>query len=160
MNTKRSEDKRCVLKWKSCLLYSYLLNSNQPSVLMPKAFHLFSSPLISHPRLTFPSPMSPPYWLSFCTERCGSRFGPPHSKLFFILYFFFFWKRLNWFCIASAAFSVSGASRSMSISSSGACVGSFPALSVAFSWGALSTRHQKHKLNYYSIVYSNIWYFC
>lgn len=34
------------------------------------------------------------------------------------LYFFFFWKRLNWFWMASAAFSVSGASRSMSTSSS------------------------------------------
>lgn len=43
--------------------------------------------------------------------------------------FFFFWKRLNWFWMASAAFSVSGASRSMSTSSS--CSWGFPA--VAFS---------------------------
>lgn len=35
------------------LLYSYVLNSNLPSMLMPQGYHLFSKPLISHPHLTF-----------------------------------------------------------------------------------------------------------
>jgi len=33
--------------------YSYVLNSNLPSMLMPQGYHLFSKPLISHPHLTF-----------------------------------------------------------------------------------------------------------
>lgn len=43
--------------------------------------------------------------------------------LLLLFYFFFFWNRLNWLWMARAAFSVSGASRSMSISSSPSWVG-------------------------------------
>lgn len=53
------------------------------------------------------------------------------------LYFFFFWNRLNWFWMASAAFSVSGASRSMSTSSSSSpVVGGLQ--STAFSGGVIN----------------------
>ncbi|XP_073774584.1 uncharacterized protein isoform X17 [Danio rerio] len=43
------------------LPYSYVLNSNHPSMLMPQGYHLLSNPLISHPHLTFPCPLSLPH---------------------------------------------------------------------------------------------------
>lgn len=58
----------------------------------------------------------------------------------FCHYFLFFLKRLNWFWMASAAFSVSGASKSMSTSSSSSPVAG--ALeSTAFSGVDKSKRH-------------------